>query len=177
MSPERELRTFEDAVSIVTGGASGIGLALGQALAARGSQVVLADRQLDLAEEAATGLRSSGARVTVAELDVRDFAAVERVVQQAIDQHGRLDFLFNNAGIGIAGDVQVHELQDWYEMLDVNLRGVIHGIQAAYPIMVGQGFGHIVNTASMAGLIPTPGCTGYAATKHAVVGLSESLRI
>lgn len=177
MSPKRELRTFKDAVSIVTGGASGIGLALGKALAARGSQVVLADRQLDLAEAAAAGLRSRGARVTAAELDVRDFAAFERVVQQAVDQHGRLDYLVNNAGIGIVGDVQLYELQDWYEMLDVNLRGVIHGIQAAYPIMVGQGFGHIVNTASMAGLIPTPGCTGYAATKHAVVGLSESLRI
>lgn len=177
MNSKGQLRTFKDAVSIVTGGASGIGLALGKALAARGSQVVLADRQADLAEEAAAGLQSSGARVSAVELDVRDFAAFERVVQQAADRHGRLDYLFNNAGIGIAGDVQWYGLQDWYEMLDVNLRGVVHGIQVAYPIMVGQGFGHIVNTASMAGLMPTPGCTGYAATKHAVVGLSESLRM
>ncbi|MBC8870592.1 MAG: SDR family oxidoreductase [Planctomycetes bacterium] len=177
MSPERKLRTFEESTSIVTGGASGIGLALGKALAARGSQVVLADRQLDLAEEAADRLRNEGARVTAVELDVRDLAAFERLVQQAVDGHGRLDYLFNNAGIGIAGNVQLHEIADWYEMLDVNLRGVIHGVQAAYPIMVSQGFGHIVNTASMAGLLPTPGCVGYAAIKHAVVGLSESLRI
>jgi len=177
MSLERKLRTFEDAISIVTGGASGIGLALGKALAARGSQVVLADRQLDLAEEMGDRLRDGGARVTAVELDVRDFAAFERLVQQTVDGHGRLDYLFNNAGIGIAGDLQLHEIQDWYEMLDVNLRGVIHGIQAAYSIMIRQGFGHIVNTASMAGLLPAPGCVGYAATKHAVVGLSESLRM
>ena len=177
MTPKRGLRTFDNAVSIVTGGASGIGLALGKALAARGSQVVLADRQIDLAEDVANRLQQGGARVTAAELDVKDYAAFERLIQQTVEQHGRLDYLFNNAGIGIAGDVQLHELQDWYEMLDVNLRGVIHGIQAVYSIMVDQGFGHIVNTASMAGLMPTPGVTGYSATKHAVVGLSESLRI
>jgi NAD(P)-dependent dehydrogenase (short-subunit alcohol dehydrogenase family) len=137
----------------------------------------LADRQHDLAEEAASRLQASGTRVTAAELDVRDFAAFERLVQQTVDKDGRLDYLFNNAGIGIAGDIQLYDIQDWYEMLDVNLRGVIHGIQAACSIMIGQGFGHIVNTASMAGLMPTPGCAGYAATKHAVVGLSESLRI
>lgn len=177
MTPKRGLRTFDNAVSIVTGGASGIGLALGKALAARGSQVVLADRQINLAEDAANRLQEGGARVSAAGLDVRDFAAFERLIQQTLEQHGRLDYLFNNAGIGIAGDVQLHELQDWYEMLDVNLRGVIHGIQAVYSSMVDQGFGHIVNTASMAGLMPTPGVTAYAATKHAVVGLSESLRI
>ena len=86
-------------------------------------------------------------------------------------------FGFNNAGIGIGGEVRLYELEDWNRVLDVNLRGVIHGVQAAYPIMLRQGFGHIVNTASMAGLLPTPLVVGYGATKHAVVGLSTSLRV
>jgi NAD(P)-dependent dehydrogenase (short-subunit alcohol dehydrogenase family) len=87
-----------------------------------------------------------------------------------------LDYLFNNAGIGVVGPVQKYELEDWYRVIDVNLRGVINGVHAAYPLMLRQGFGHIVNTASMAGLVPAPSTASYAASKFAVVGLSNSLR-
>ncbi len=171
------LRTFEGAVALVTGGASGIGRALGEALARRGARVVLADLQVDLAKEVAARIRENGGQATAEELDVTDFPATSRLVQNTFQIGGRLDYVFNNAGIGIVGEARLYELEDWYRVLDVNLRGVIHGVQAAYPIMLRQGFGHIVNMASGAGLIPSPLVVGYCATKHAVVGLSTSLRI
>jgi NADP-dependent 3-hydroxy acid dehydrogenase YdfG len=94
-----------------------------------------------------------------------------------MQQYGRIDYLFNNAGIGIGGEVDSFTLHDWSDIIDVNLRGVVHGIQAVYPIMIRQRCGHIVNTASMAALITTVGQAGYTATKHAVVGLSKALRV
>jgi NAD(P)-dependent dehydrogenase (short-subunit alcohol dehydrogenase family) len=177
MKCENSLRTFAGAVAIVTGGASGIGRALGEALARRGATVVLADVQIELAEEVAAGIRAGGGRATAEALDVTDFAATNRLVQGLSQAAGRLDYLFNIAGIGIVGEARYYELEDWYRLLDVNLRGVVHGVQAAYPIMLRQGFGHIVNMASGAGLWPSPFVVGYCTTKHAIVGLSTSLRI
>jgi len=171
------LRTFQGAVVIVTGGASGIGRALGEALARRGASVVVADRQVDLANEVAERIRSSDGKAIAEELDVTDFLAMNRLVQSTFLREKRLDYIFNNAGIGISGEARLYELDDWYRVLDVNLRGVIHGVQAAYPVMLQQGFGHIVNTSSMAGLLPSPLVVGYCTTKHAIVGLSLSLRI
>jgi NAD(P)-dependent dehydrogenase (short-subunit alcohol dehydrogenase family) len=171
------LRTFDGAVAIVTGGASGIGRALGEALARRGAHVVLADRQADLAAEVAAKIGASGGQATASELDVTDFPAMRRLAEHTFQSAGRLDYVFNNAGIGVVGEARLYELEDWYRVLDVNLRGVIHGVQAAYPILLRQGFGHLVNTASMAGLTPWPIVVGYCASKHAVVGLSTSLRM
>lgn len=171
------LRVFDGAVAIVSGGASGIGRALATALARRGAHVVLADLQTDLAEEVAAGILSAGGKASVAQLDVTDYAATNTLVQQTVQEHGRLDYIFNNAGIGIGGVVQLYEIEDWYRVLDVNLRGVVNGVQAAYKVMCDQGFGHIVNTASMAGLIPSPSIVSYGTSKHAVVGLSTSLRV
>lgn len=172
-----ELRTYDGAVVIITGGASGIGRALGEALAQRGAEVILADRQSELAETVAEGIRSKGGRASATELDVTDFGAVERLVQQTADRHGRLDYMFNNAGIGIGGEARLYDITDWEQIVDVNIGGVIHGIQAAYPLMLRQGFGHLVNTASMAGLVPFPTVVSYCASKFAVVGMSTSLRI
>jgi NAD(P)-dependent dehydrogenase (short-subunit alcohol dehydrogenase family) len=166
---------FADKVAIVTGGASGIGRALGAALAQRGTRVVLADVNAEGVQAAAAALAPRGV-VSSAVVDVTDAASVERVVNETASTHGRLDYMFNNAGIAIMGDARHMTLTDWNRLVDVNLRGVIHGVSAAYPIMIRQGFGHIVNTASLAGITPTPGATGYATTKHAVVGLSLSLR-
>jgi NAD(P)-dependent dehydrogenase (short-subunit alcohol dehydrogenase family) len=177
MKRDSSLRTFAEAVAIVTGGASGIGRALGEALARRGARVVLADLQADVAEEVAAGIRAGGGRATAEALDVTDFAATSRIVQHTFQDAGRLDYLFNIAGIGIVGEARYYELDDWYRIIDVNLRGVVHGVQAAYPIMIRQGFGHIVNMASGAGLWPSPFVVGYCTTKHAVVGLSTALRI
>lgn len=174
--PDKTLRTFNNAVALVTGGASGIGRALSEALATRGCEVVIADRQIEMAEQAAAGIRKAGGRATASALDVSDYQAVKQLAEQTVERTGRMDYLFNNAGIGGGGLVQECCIDDWKYILDVNLCGVINGIQAVYSTMAAQGFGHIVNTASMAGLIPSPGMVSYSTTKHAVVGLSKSLR-
>ncbi len=162
--------------AIVTGGASGIGRALSIELAKRGTHVTVADRQHDLAEQVAGEIRGQGNHATAVDLDVRDPQQFQKVVDETLERSGRLDYLFNNAGIGVAGEIRDYELADWYDVFDVNLRGVIHGIHAAYPKMIEQGAGHIINTASMAGLAASSLSGSYAATKHAVVGLSKALR-
>jgi NAD(P)-dependent dehydrogenase (short-subunit alcohol dehydrogenase family) len=176
MKSDGPIRVFNGATAIVTGGASGIGRALAEELAKRDCEVVLADRQIELAEEVALGIRTAGGKATAANLDVTDFPALQQLVEDSVERTGRLDYMFNNAGIAIGGSVQHYGIQEWNQMMDVNLRGVVNGVQAAYCIMMKQGFGHIVNTASMAGLIPAPGAVAYSMTKHAVVGLSKSLR-
>lgn len=174
---QQGLRTYDGAVAIITGGASGIGRALAEALVARGARVVLADRQIELAEEVARGLTESGGQATAHAVDVVDANAVESMVDTTFRTAGRIDYYFNNAGIAISGEVQVYRPGDWDRVFDVNLRGVAHGIDAVWPRMIDQGFGHVINTASVAGLIPSPGITSYGATKHAVVGLSKALRV
>ncbi|MBI9085048.1 MAG: SDR family oxidoreductase [Desulfobacterales bacterium] len=171
------LRVYNGAVAVVTGGASGIGRALAGELARRGAEVVLADLQDEAVGAAAAEIRSMGAKATATVLDVADSEAVQNLVRETMARTGRLDFLFSNAGIGIGGEVRDYTLEDWNRLIDVNLRGVVHGVQAAYGPMADQGFGHLVNTASMAGLCPTPFSAGYGMTKHAVVGLSNALRI
>lgn len=167
---------YTNKIVIITGGASGIGAALGRELANRGAVVVLADVALAAAEAVAQSIRASGGRAAAAALDVTDYGAVAALVQRVRDDYGRIDFLFNNAGISLAGEMRYLELRDWNRILDINLRGVIHGVQAAYPVMIAQGGGHIVNTASINGLTPLPLAGPYNATKHAVVGLSATLR-
>jgi NAD(P)-dependent dehydrogenase (short-subunit alcohol dehydrogenase family) len=170
------IRVFDGAVAIVTGGASGIGRALAEALAKRGAEVVVADLQAEVGTEVAAALRALGHRATAAPLDVTDPEAVRALVEATAARCGRLDYLFNNAGIGVAGEICDLQLADWERIIAVNLRGVVHGVQAAYPLMRRQGFGHIVNTASMQGLLPGPFFASYAATKAAVVSLSRALR-
>ncbi|WP_027331894.1 SDR family NAD(P)-dependent oxidoreductase [Mycolicibacterium tusciae] len=164
-------------VAFVTGGASGIGAALSTELSNGGAQVWIADRQIGRAQELAQRLRDGGAEVHAIELDVRDPAMFEGAVAAAVQESGRIDFLFNNAGIGVSGEIDSYSLDDWNDVFDVNLRGVVHGIQAVYPVMIRQGSGHIVNTASMAGLTTTVGQASYTATKHAVVAISRSMRL
>jgi len=176
MESNKAIRIFDGATAIVTGAASGIGRALAEELAKRGCEVVLADLQIDLAEEVALEIRVSGGKAKAAKLDVTDFPAMEQLAQETVKRTGRLDYIFNNAGIVIGGYVNYYSIEDWNQIVDVNLRGVINGIHVAYPIMVKQGFGHIINTASMAGLMVGPGNVAYTTTKYAVVGLSKSLR-
>jgi NAD(P)-dependent dehydrogenase (short-subunit alcohol dehydrogenase family) len=164
-------------VAFITGGASGIGAALATKLADRGADVWIADRQVGPAEELAQGLNQHGGRAHAIELDVRSSPSFEHAVADAVRQSGRIDFLFNNAGIGVSGEVDSYTLDDWNDVFDVNLRGVVHGIQAVYPIMIRQHSGHIVNTASLAGLVTAAGQASYTATKHAVVAISKTLRV
>jgi len=173
---KRELRVFDGATAIITGGASGIGRALGEELAKRGSKVVLADLQIELAEEVASGIRVAGGKATALKLDVTNFSAVESLLRETVERTGRLDYMFNNAGITIAGPINLHTIEDWNRIIDVNLRGVVNGVQVAYQIMLNQGFGHVVNTASYGGLVPNVLSPSYTTTKFAVVGLSRVLR-
>ena len=177
MESKKAIRIFKDAVAIVTGGASGIGRALAFELARRGAEVVLADMQIEMAQDVAAQIQASGGRARAVEINVTDFTAVERLVRETFEGSGRLDYIFNNAGIAIGCTADQYCIEDWNKIIDINLHGVVNGIQAAYKIMIEQGFGHIVNTASIAGLIPNPANVAYAATKHAIVGLSQSLRI
>jgi NAD(P)-dependent dehydrogenase (short-subunit alcohol dehydrogenase family) len=164
-------------IAIVTGGASGIGAALARVLVIKGDTVVVADIDGGGAERIAGELARQGPGTAApAMVDVRDAAAVQAVVDRTCDAYGRLDLMVNNAGVGVAGGVQELVLAHWDRVIDVNLRGVVHGVHAAYPVMVAQRSGHIVNTASLVGLVPAPGLTPYATTKHAIVGLSLSLR-
>jgi NAD(P)-dependent dehydrogenase (short-subunit alcohol dehydrogenase family) len=170
------LRTFDGGVAIVTGAASGIGRAISEGLAQRGCQVVLADIEFGDAEAAAAQIREKGGRASARHLDVSDFAAVSGLVIETMETFGRIDYIFNNAGIVVAGEAARYTIEAWQRIMAVNLGGVVNGVQAAYPAMIRQGFGHIVNTASMAGLVIGAG-VGYTATKYAVVALSRALRI
>lgn len=164
--------TFAGKQAVVTGAGSGIGAALCRALTAAGADVVCTDIDGDAAERTASTLP----RARSARLDVTDAAAVQSVVDDVVARAGRLDLMVNNAGIVWGGDTELLTLEQWNAIIDVNLRGVVHGVAAAYPLMVRQGHGHIVNTASMAGLTAAGQITSYVATKHAVVGLSLALR-
>ena len=117
-----------------------------------------------------------GERARAARLDVTDAAGVHAAVEVVVDRTGRLDLMFNNAGIVWGGDSELLTLDQWNAIIDVNIRGVVHGVNAAYPRMIRQGGGHIVNTASMAGLTAAGQITSYVMTKHAIVGLSLALR-
>ncbi|KUI14153.1 short-chain dehydrogenase [Mycobacterium sp. GA-1285] len=165
--------SFDGKQALVTGGGSGIGAALCRALVAAGAEVVCTDIDADAAERTAAGL---GERAHAARLDVTDAEAVQAAVDAVVDRAGRLDLMFNNAGIVWGGDTELLTLEQWNAIIDVNIRGVVHGVAAAYPLMVRQGHGHIVNTASMAGLTAAGQVTSYVMTKHAVVGLSLALR-
>jgi NAD(P)-dependent dehydrogenase (short-subunit alcohol dehydrogenase family) len=170
------MSTFRDRTAIVTGGASGIGRALSEALGAEGAIVVVADLDSRGAEAVAQGIREKGGRAEGRPLDVCDAAAVQKLVEDTAATHGRLDYMFNNAGIAIGGEERDVSLEDWRRVLEVDLHGVVHGVRAAYALMVRQGSGHIVNTASVAGLVGCPGEASYSAAKFGVVGLSHALR-
>lgn len=163
-------------VAIVTGGASGIGRALCHALATRGVMVIVADINAEGAQDVAAAIRRRGGQAAAAAVDVADADSVKQLVQHTLATHRRLDYLFNNAGIAVTADARDLRIEHWQQVIGVNLLGVIYGVQAAYPIMAQQGYGHIVNIASLAGLLPYPTNLPYTTTKHAVVGLSLALR-
>lgn len=163
---------FAGKTAFITGGGSGIGRALAKGLSTRGARLCIAD--IDAAAAQRVAGECGGQALA---LDVRDAPAVEKAVTGFAREQGRLDYMFNNAGIGVAGESNEIPLSAWQRVIDINMYGVLHGVLAAYPIMLKQGAGHIINTASLAGLAPAPLLAPYGTAKHAVVGLSTSLRI
>lgn len=164
-------------VAIVTGGSTGIGKALGGALTARGDTVVLAAFE-DEVHHAAAELTARGpGHASGALVDVRDAAAMAQLVQSVHRDHGRLDLMVNNAGIAAGGLIEDTSPGYWDALYDTNVRGVLNGVYAAYPIMIEQGFGQIANTASLAGVVPAPYEGPYTMSKFAVVGLTLTLRL
>lgn len=167
-------------VAVVTGAASGIGRAMANSFAARGLTVVLGDVEAAALERAVAELTASGATARGVRVDVRLPEQLDALADRVLGEFGRTDVLCNNAGVITARrPIWEHTADDWRWIVDVNLLGVAYGIRAFVPAMVAAGRGHVVNTASMAGLttIPGGGNGAYSASKHAVVGLSETLRL
>jgi NAD(P)-dependent dehydrogenase (short-subunit alcohol dehydrogenase family) len=161
--------------AVVTGGASGIGSAMAERFAAEGMRLVLADVEPDALEGAVKRLSDTGAEVLAVPTDVADAVAVDTLAEATFDRFGTAHVVCNNAGVVVGGPGWEIPLAEWEWILGVNLWGVIHGIRSFVPRLVEQGEGHVVNTASIAGLGPLPFSAPYTATKHAVVGISASL--
>jgi NAD(P)-dependent dehydrogenase (short-subunit alcohol dehydrogenase family) len=171
------MKEFNGKVAFITGGGSGIGLGLAKVFAAAGMKVVIADVRQDHLDEAVAALSAAGHTVHAIKLDVSDRAAVERAAAETQRVFGKVHLLCNNAGVSVFGPMDEATYEDWDWMLGVNLNGVINGIQSFIPRMKAHGEGgHIVNTASMAGILVGPGMGLYSASKFAVRGLTESLR-
>ena len=167
---------LQGAVAVITGGASGIGRATAWALAEQGSALVLADRDEVGLEVAVLELVQAGHDACAVVTDVTDLAAVERLADTAFGWRGHVDILFNNAGVTMGGEVQTHTPEQWRWIMDVNVWGVVHGIEAFLPrLLAAERSAHIVNTSSFAGLVPNHLIAAYCTTKYAVMGLSECL--
>lgn len=163
-------------VTAITGASSGIGEATARLLGARGARLVLGARRTDRLTALAEEMRSHGTEVVTVGMDVRVAEDMTRVVGTAVESFGRLDVLVGNAGISSLGPLADGQVTDWDAMIDVNLRGVLHGIAAAAPVFRQQGRGHFVTTVSTAGLKIVPDMGVYAATKNAVRTVMEALR-
>ncbi|SHL01665.1 Short-chain dehydrogenase [Desulfatibacillum alkenivorans DSM 16219] len=167
---------FNEKTVVVTGAAAGIGKALCLALGRRGAFVIAAGHHLDRVERTAREVRDQGGAATAAQVDVTREEDVKKIIDRTVQEYGRLDYYFNNAGISIAGEMRDLSLDDWRRVLDVNFMGVLYGSHYAYMVMASQGRGHIVNVSSLGGLLPFPVKGPYSASKHAVVGLTSTLR-
>ena len=170
------MRDLAGKTAFVTGGASGIGFALGRAFAEAGMKVMLADIEADALAAAVKSLHDFGPNIRGVACDVADPLSVERAAKAACEAFGNVHVVCNNAGVAAAGGIDNISLDNWRWVLDVNLMGVLHGIRTFLPHLRGHGEGgHIVNTASMAGMNGGLGFSPYVASKFAVVGISEGL--
>ena len=169
------MEDLQGKVAVITGGASGIGRAVADKAAAEGMRIVLGDIEAGPLKLAVDDMTSTGAEVLGVVTDVSDRASVEALRDAALERFGAVHLVHNNAGIGLGGPIWEVTEEDWRWILGVNLWGVIHGVATFTPLLLEQGEGHIVNTASIAGLIVAPFLGPYNATKQAVVAISETL--
>jgi NADP-dependent 3-hydroxy acid dehydrogenase YdfG len=167
---------IEDKVVAITGASSGIGEATALLLAERGAKVVLGARGSDRLQALAARIAKAGGEVAYAATDVRRRDDITNLVKLACERYGKLDVLFNNAGVMPISPLDELRVDDWEEMIDINIKGVLYGIAAALPVFRKQGFGHFINTASTAGHKTVPNQSVYSGTKFAVRAISEGLR-
>ena len=171
------MRNIAGRTAFVTGGASGLGLAMAQSFCAAGMKVAIADVEEGALAKALDALRPGNADVIAVQVDVTDRAALARAADRAEQAFGKVHVVCNNAGVAVAGTVEQMSYADWDWVLGVNLQGVVNGVQTFLERMKSHGEGgHFVNTASVAGLMPFPGLSVYNTTKYAVLGLSEAMR-
>ena len=171
------MRTFKGQVAFISGAGSGIGRGMAEAFVAEGIKVVLGDIDGESIRQVAANLSAQGANALAVDLDVSDRASWDMAVQHAESNYGTIDVLCNNAGVaGLSRPVEDIPIEEWRWMTDINLYGLVHGLQCLIPRLKAKGSGHIVNTSSIGGMVPLPKFSEYMAAKHAVVGLSGSVR-
>lgn len=173
-----QLQDFSGKVAIVTGAASGIGEAVAKVIAARGGQVVVADINQDAAKRVASAINDAGGSAKPTTVDVADPAAVESMVQFAVDKYGGLDVAVNNAGIGgPLSPTGEYPVDGWQRVININLSGVFYGMRYQIPAMLARGGGAIVNVASILGMVGTANSPAYVAAKHGMLGLTKAAAI
>ena len=170
------MKHVQDKVIVITGASSGIGEASARLLAEHGAKVVLGARRTDKLEQIAADIRNQGGQAIHMAVDVADLDAVKKLMSFAQQTFGRVEVIFNNAGIMPLSPMSELKVEEWNRMIDINIRGVLNGIAAGLPIMQAQGKGHFINTASIGAHVVVPTAAVYCATKYAVWAISEGLR-
>jgi len=168
---------IENKVAVITGASSGFGEVTARHLSAKGATVVLGARRTERIESLARELTDEGGKALAVTTDVTDRGQVKRLVDSAVEAYGRVDVMINNAGLMQQSLLESQKVDEWDNMIDINIKGVLYGIAAALPHMQKQQSGHFINVSSVAGHKVTPGGSVYCATKHAVRALSEGLRM
>jgi NADP-dependent 3-hydroxy acid dehydrogenase YdfG len=163
-------------VVVITGASSGIGEATARLIASSGAHLVIGARRTERLEALASDIRADGGSVIVKPLDVTDLEQMNAIIEEALNHYGRVDAFVNNAGVMPLSPLEAMKIEEWNTMIDVNIRGVLHGIAAGLPVMKNQGFGHFINIASTGAYEVTPTASVYCATKYAVRAITDGLR-
>jgi NAD(P)-dependent dehydrogenase (short-subunit alcohol dehydrogenase family) len=170
------MKELSGKIVIVTGAGSGLGKTISEYFAKRGASIVVTDINLSSANETLNQIKQEGGDGIALCVDVGDPKAVDEMISKTIDQYGRIDFLFNNAGAAIGGEFKDMTLENWQKMMNVNFWGIVYACIGVYPIMIKQGSGHIINVSSFAGLMPGGLMSSYSTSKYAAVGFTLNLR-
>lgn len=163
-------------VVVITGASSGIGETTARLLASLGAHVVIGARRMDRLQEVASVIQKDGGSVVIQQLDVTELEQMQAIIDEAQSHFGRVDAVINNAGVMPLSSLEALKIEEWNRMIDVNIRGVLHGIAAVLPVMKTQGFGHFINIASIGAYEVTPTAAVYCATKYAVRAITDGLR-